>query len=82
MEAREGVKENNSSLPPSIGKVSKIQMDKVRGEPIPSNDPLLPFSQMTSLVPNLTSLNMPFMAKRFGDTLGNHATAHKKIKRE
>ena len=23
-----------------IGKVSKIQMDKVRGEPIPSNDPL------------------------------------------
>ena len=35
---------------------------------------------MTSLVPNLPSLNMPFMAKRFGDKLGNHATARKKIK--
>ena len=35
---------------------------------------------MTSLVPNLTSLNMPFIAKRFGDTLGNHTTAHEKIK--
>ena len=38
---------------------------------------------MTSLVPNLTRLNMPFKAKRFGDNCrqtATTATAHEKIK--
>ena len=43
-ETREGVKKNKSRPPSeenSNGEGIKIKMDKVRGEPIPSNDPLL-----------------------------------------
>ena len=65
-----------------LGRYQKYKWIRSGGNSSLQMTHFVPFSQMTSLVPNLTSLNMPFMAKRFGDTLGNHATAHKKIKRE